>query len=258
MIDLTEAKKTFKEYTSNFRVADQKVDIKIIHTMGVVKVAGYIAREMNLSKEDILLAELIGLLHDIGRFEQAVRFNNYNDYETVDHAEFGADLLFKEGLIKKFIDDRQYDKIIEKAIRNHNKFEIEEGLSDRELMHAKIIRDADKTDNFEVKQYQDFISLLGKTEREAEKDLITDKVWNEFLNKTTIISSHRTTSMDCWLSYIAWVFDYNYVPGLKYLKENDCVNKVIDRLDYQEKDTKEKMEYARKIINEYIDMRLAK
>ena len=91
MIDLTEAKKVFKDYTSNFRVADQKVDIKIIHTMGVTKVAGYIAREMKLSEEDIALAELIGLLHDIGRFEQAVRFNNYNDYETIDHAEFGED-----------------------------------------------------------------------------------------------------------------------------------------------------------------------
>ena len=78
------------------------------------------------------------------------------------------------------------------------------------------------------------------------------------LNKSTIVSSHRTTSMDCWLSYIAWVFDYNYEPGLKYLKENDCVNKVIDRLNYQEKDTKEKIEYARKMINEYINDRLAK
>lgn len=258
MIDLTEAKKIFKDYTSNFRVADQKVDIKIIHTMGVTKVAGYIAREMKLSEEDIVLAELIGLLHDIGRFEQAVRFNNYNDYETIDHAEFGADLLFKEKLIERFIDDRQYDRIIEKAIRNHNKFAVEEGLSERELLHANIIRDADKTDNFEVKQYQDFVSLLGKTEREAEKDLITDRVWEEFLNKSTIVSSHRTTSMDCWLSYIAWVFDYNYEPGLKYLKENDCVNKVIDRLNYQEKDTKEKIEYARKMINEYINDRLAK
>ena len=136
MIDLTEAKKIFKDYTSNFRVADQKVDIKIIHTMGVTKVAGYIAREMKLSEEDIVLAELIGLLHDIGRFEQAVRFNNYNDYETIDHAEFGADLLFKEKLIERFIDDRQYDRIIEKAIRNHNKFAVEEGLSERELLHA--------------------------------------------------------------------------------------------------------------------------
>lgn len=256
MIDLIEAEKYFKEYTSNFRVADEKVDIKIKHTFGVVKIAEYIAKEMNLSEEDIQLAKLIGLLHDIGRFEQAVKFNNYNDYENVDHADLGADLLFKEKLIERFISDREYDIIIEKAIRNHNKYEIEKDLSEKELLHAKIIRDADKTDNFEVKQYQDFMSLCGETEIEAEKGKITDIVWREFLNKETIISYHRITSVDCWLSYIAWVFDYNYRPGLKYLKENGCIDKVIDRLDYKDIDTKEKMEYARKITKEYIDDRL--
>jgi len=45
---------------------------------------------------------------------------------------------------------------------------------------------------------------------------------------------------------------------LKYLKENNCVNKVIDRLNYQDIETKEKMEYAKNIVNEYISMRLAK
>ena len=42
------------------------------------------------------------MLHDIGRFEQIRRFGTFNDVQSVDHAEFGADLLFKEGLIRKF------------------------------------------------------------------------------------------------------------------------------------------------------------
>ena len=48
----------------------------------------------------------------------------------------------------------------------------------------------------------------------------------------------------------------NFDVSLKYLKENDCVDKVIDRLDYKEKDTKEKMEYVREVIKKYIDDRL--
>ena len=44
---------------------------------------------------------------------------------------------------------------------------------------------------------------------------------------------------------------------LKYLKENDCVNKIIDRLDYKDEETKERMEYARKKVSEYIDKKLA-
>lgn len=257
MIDLVSAEKEFNNYTSRFKVDDNKVNIKIKHTYGVVQISGYIAEKLNLSIEDIELAKLIGLLHDIGRFEQAVRYDNYNDYDTMDHANFATKLLFEENLIRKFIVDNRYDSIIEKAIKNHNKFEIEEGLNDRELLHAKIIRDADKTDNFVVKQYQDFYSLFRKKEDDVAKEEITDVVWKEFLSEKTIITHHRKTSMDAWVSYLAWVYDYNFVPGLQYLKENNCIDKVIDRLEYKNEDTKEKMEYVRKATKKYINNRIS-
>lgn len=258
MIDLIKAEVFFKEYVSNFRVADKKVEVKIKHTYGVMNIAKYIAEGLDLSEEDVLLAQLIGLLHDIGRFEQAVKFNDFDDYNNMDHAEYGAKILFEDGLIKNFIEDRQFDEIIEKAIRNHNKFAIEDELSDRVLLHAKIIRDADKTDNFQIKQVQDFLSLFKSTEEAVSAELITDGVWNEFLEGKTIVSSHRITNMDKWLSYIAWIYDYNFDVSLKYLKDNNCIDKVIDRLDYKEKDTKEKMEYVRKVTKKYIDDRLIK
>jgi putative nucleotidyltransferase with HDIG domain len=256
VIDLIKAEKEFKEYTSHFKVADQKVNVKVKHTYGVVRAAEYIAKGLNLSDEDVELAKLIGLLHDIGRFEQAVRYDNYSDYDTMDHADFGVKLLFEDNLIREFIDDNQYDEIIKKAVANHNKFEIEKGLNDRELLHAKIIRDADKTDNFVIKQYQDFYSLFRATEEEVGKEKITDLVWQEFLSGKTIVTHHRKNNIDAWVSYLAWVYDYNFVPGLKYLKENDCIDKVIDRLQYQNEDTKEKMEYVRKVTKEYIEKRI--
>lgn len=256
MIDIINAEKEFKNYTSQFKVADKKVDVKIKHTYGVVKIAEYIARELGLSNEDVELAKLIGLLHDIGRFEQAVKYDNFEDYNTIDHAEYGVKLLFEDGLIRKFIKDDQYDTIIKKAVANHNKFEIEEVLNEKELLHAKIIRDADKTDNFIVKQYQDFNSLFKSDEETVSEEKITDGVWREFLSEKTIISSHRKTNMDKWLSHLAWVYDYNFVPSLKYLKNNECIDKVIDRLEYKDIDTKEKMEYVRKATKEYIEKRI--
>lgn len=255
-MNLEIAKDKFKNYAQQFKVADNKVNIKITHTMGVVEVSGYIARNLNLSQEDIELAELIGLLHDIGRFEQAVRYDNYDDYDTIDHAELGVEILFKNGFIREFIDTDKYGNIIEKAIRNHNKYEIEEGLDERELLFAKIIRDADKTDNFEVKQYQDFESLFKASEQEVQEEKITDDIWNVFLQEKTIISSQRVTNMDKWLSYLAWVYDYNFAHSLQYLKEHDCINKVIDRLDYKNEVTKERMECAREKANRYINEKL--
>lgn len=256
-MNLENAIEKFKNYAQQFKVTDNKVNIKVNHTMGVVKVSEYIARKLNLVEEDVELAKLIGLFHDIGRFEQAVRYDNYDDYDTIDHAELGVEILFKNGFIREFIDTDKYGNIIEKAIRNHNKYEIEEGLDERELLFAKIIRDADKTDNFEVKQYQDFESLFKASEQEVQEEKITDDIWNVFLQEKTIISSQRVTNMDKWLSYLAWVYDYNFAHSLQYLKEHDCINKVIDRLDYKNEVTKERMECAREKVNRYINERLA-
>lgn len=256
-MNLENAIDKFRNYAQQFKVTDNKVNIKVTHTMGVVKASEYIARKLDLTEEDVELVELIGLLHDIGRFEQAVRYDNYDDYDTLDHAELGVEILFKNGFIREFIDTDKYGNIIEKAIRNHNKYEIEDGLDERELLFAKIIRDADKTDNFKVKQYQDFESLFKASEQEVQEEKITDDIWNVFLQEKTIISSQRVTNMDKWLSYLAWVYDYNFVPSLQYLKENDCINKVIDRLDYKDEITKERMECAREKVNRYINERLA-
>ena len=89
-MNLENAIEKFKNYAQQFKVTDNKVNIKVTHTMGVVKVSEYIARKLNLVEEDVELAKLIGLLHDIGRFEQAVRYDNYDDYDTIDHAELGV------------------------------------------------------------------------------------------------------------------------------------------------------------------------
>ena len=58
------------------------------HTYGVVDAAEDIARRMGLDEEDVQLAKVIGLLHDIGRFEQIKRFDSFEP-GTMEHAEIG-------------------------------------------------------------------------------------------------------------------------------------------------------------------------
>ena len=150
MIDIEKAKKYYKEYISNYNPEDPKIALKIAHIFRTAEKAKKIAINLNLSEEDVKLAELIGMLHDIGRFEQLRVYNTYNDRESINHGEYGAKILFEDGLIKNFIEDRQYDRIIYLAVINHNRDNIEEGLNERELLHCKIIRDADKWDIFYV------------------------------------------------------------------------------------------------------------
>lgn len=234
-----------------------KIELKIRHTYGVVSASESIARKLLLDKEDIELAKLIGLLHDIGRFEQIKNFDCFIDNETTDHTILGNKILFKNNLIRNFIKDEQYDNIISKAILNHNRLTIENNLSDRELMHSKIIRDADKVDNFRVKETDDFENIIDNSNREIlENDVISDKVFHDFIDSKVIIREDRNTYMDFWVSYIAFIFDFNFASGLKYIKEMDYINKVINRLDYKNVDTKQKMEKIKKHAVEYIENRI--
>lgn len=254
MIDFKHAMSAFKKYLQNFDSQYGKIDLKIRHTYGVVKASEYIASKLNISSEDIELAKLIALLHDLGRFEQIRKSDSFIDNKDMDHAVLGNDILFKNNLIRDFIEDNQYDSIISKAILNHNRLYIEENLTDRELLHVKIIRDADKTDNFRVKAEDDFENIIDNSSREIlENDVISDKIYNNFMNNKIIVREDRTTYMDFWVSYIAFIFDFNYKFGLEYIKEMDYINIIINRLDYKKKDTKQKMDEIRNHALEYVE-----
>ncbi len=259
LIDYEKAKNRFASYVSNYDFLDSKIKLKNTHTYGVVSMSEYIAKDLNLSEEDIELAKLIGLLHDIGRFEQARLFSSFNDSKTMNHASYGVEILFDDGLIREFIETDIYDEIIKKAILNHNKYTIEDGLNERELLHAKIIRDADKTDNFRVKAEEELEDVNNNFSKEIlESDQISDSVYNTFMNKKAIINKNRKTSIDMWVSHLAFIFDYNFISGLKYIKDNDYINILVDRVNYQDSITKDKMEIIRSFAINFIDEQIDK
>lgn len=97
-IDFKHARGVFEDYLNGYDREDEKIKLKIIHTYGVVKSAREIGHRMHLNEEDQQLAELIALLHDIGRFQQLRLYNSFSP-DTMDHAAFGVQLLF-EGEIR--------------------------------------------------------------------------------------------------------------------------------------------------------------
>ena len=259
MIDILKAEIAFKEYLKNYDVSDPKIALKITHTYEVLNSAKYIAKKLNLNKEDYDLACLIALLHDIGRFEQLKEYDSYDDTLGMNHAEFGIKLLFEENYIRKFVEEKDFDEIIYKAIANHNKYKVDfNDFTDREIMHAKIIRDADKLDNFRVKEKESFVALFeeGMNEDKVGKQDITDKIYKTFENHSLILSSDRVTYMDHWVSFIAFIFDMNYDASLEFIKDKNYIDILVDRIDYSNEDTKMKMENIRRISNDYILSRI--
>lgn len=254
MIDLKKAQERFKEYLKEYNLEDGSIKLKIIHTYEVVKKSEYIAKGLELDEENVELAKLIALLHDIGRFEQIKVIGEFND-NKLNHADFGVKVLFEDNLIRQFIQDDQYDAIINKAIWNHNKYRIEDGLDEIQILHCKIIRDADKLDNFRVKEKDDFKDMFPNiyNENTIEKEEISLKVYQDFMNYQCIKLSDRKTIIDYWVCVIAFIFDLNFDISLQYISNNNYIDKLIDRIKYKNENTKEKMEQIRKCGKEYLN-----
>ncbi|NNM14477.1 MAG: HD domain-containing protein, partial [Gammaproteobacteria bacterium] len=89
-------------------------------------------------------AKTIGLLHDVARFEQYMRYRTFNDRLSFDHGAFGVDLL---KCMEWFMNlEPPTQEIIERAIFNHNKAKISQRLEGNQLLQTRLIRDADKLD----------------------------------------------------------------------------------------------------------------
>ena len=254
MIDLLKAQKAFQKYISHYDSTIPSIRLKIIHTYKVIECSEYLCHKLHLSKEDSDLASLIALLHDIGRFEQWMRYQSFADHKTIDHALFSSQLLFDEGLIREFIEDDQYDDIIKHAIEQHNRYQVEDGFDEKTLLFIHLIRDADKVDIF----YEVCMAFPKNKKEEIENSKISSYIEKEIKEKKTIKreKGKRIDGIDNVLSTIAFVFDLNYKESFKILKKEDYINKIFNQFDFKFDETKEKVKELKKLTSDYIEEKI--
>jgi len=140
-MDQKRAIEAFERYAGDYDPSNPMIRDKIVHTFHVAQIARRIAEGVT-RPELVDFAWLLGLLHDIGRFEQVRRYGTFVDGQSVDHAELGADLLFREGLIDRFPADglpEGWRRTAEAAIRLHNKLTLPEGLDGDDLALCRIL-----------------------------------------------------------------------------------------------------------------------
>ena len=252
MIDIDKAKEFYKEYISRYNPKDPKIALKISHIYRTSEEAKKIAKNLNLNEEDILVAELIGLLHDIGRFEQAKKYNTFLDKISVNHAEYGIKVLFEDGLIRKFIENNKYDEIIKKAILNHNRNEIDSNITDeRERLHCKIIRDADKLDIFNAIIIE---SLEAAYPLEIyPKEGISEEIKTGLIQNHKIDYSNIQSCVDLLVGQIAYVFDINYLYSLKKIYDENYLEKIIKKFNAKGEETINNLKELKDIAERYIE-----
>lgn len=252
MIDFEKAKEEFIKYTSNYDSTNENIYRKIYHSFRVMELSTKIAQSLYLSEEEVDLATLIGLLHDIARFEQYRIYKTFSDRKSVDHGNLGVEILEKDNFIRKFIEDDKYDEIIKVAIKNHNKAQIEEGLEEPYLTYAKIIRDADKLDIF-----YEATEMFWKSKEEIneiENSEISKDYLEKIYDKEIIVKDTKKRSkVDSVVFVLTLIFNINFKFSFEYILNKNFINNIFDRFSYTSFEVRSQINEIKKVLLEYIE-----
>ncbi len=257
-IDRERVRKTFADYTDNYNSSDEKIKLKINHTYRVAGLCDRIADSIGLVGEDRDIAWLIGMLHDVGRFEQIRRYHTFNDAKSIDHAKLGADLLFCEGLMEQYVPGlleqpelKSERELIELAIRQHNVYRLPEDLSEREAVFCKLIRDADKIDIFKVNIDTPMEEIYDVTTEEIKTSVITDEVLAAFDEEHCILKSIRKSAVDNLVGHISLAYELEFPVSKLITVEQGYIEKMMNFQSDNEK-TNQQMEHIRQHMNEFL------
>ncbi len=249
----------FDDYVAGFYGGDEFINanlkLKEEHTRRTCKEALLLANELGLSDNQKRIAEVIALFHDIGRFEQFVKYLTYNDPQSVNHCILGLKVLRKTKVLDAVnAGERQ---LIEKAIEYHGLKELPPDLDEDCLLFAKLIRDADKIDSLYVmtdcyRQYaQDTPGFKLELELPDQPGYSIQVVKNLLRGRSVDYSELRTLN-DMKLCLLGWIYDVNFTPTIKRIKHLRFLEMLLDFLPK----TKDIKTVGKKIF-QYIDFRIS-
>lgn len=228
------------------------MEVKLTHTMGVVRAAERIAKSINLSDEEVELAKLCALMHDVGRFPQIAKYKNDNDLITENHALLSVKTIKEKEMLHE--DDYTNDLVL-KAVLYHNMKDIpEEEKDDKVILYSKLLRDADKVDIYRA-VVEEVLSLPLDELKELYSDLsfeekTSDAIYEGYMNGTYVPKSEVKTMLDHNLLQLGWVIDgFYYKETGKIIAENNYPARMFEQIKMDDR-AKEIYDKAMKILEE--------
>lgn len=228
-MDFETCKKAFEDYVSNYDKKEENIALKYYHSYAVSELMAELAFRLKLSEEELAVAKIIGLLHDIGRFEQWKKYHSFSD-TNVDHAEESCTYLFEEGHIRDFVPSDKYDFIIEQAIRYHNKLSFPK-MNKKEELFTKMIRDMDKVDIYkQMAIHSNQVFDCEKISKEALENFKEERLLKKVRDKKY--------ESDKILVQLAFLFDINFNESFDILVETDNFDLYLSTIEVMENSEK--------------------
>jgi HD superfamily phosphohydrolase YqeK len=254
--DLDLFKKWFLDYVDQFSSSEvfiqENIKLKIEHTARVCENILLLAKAEKVGEEGCRLAEAIALFHDLGRFEQFMKYRTFKDSESENHALLGVKILKNTGILSRL--PLKEKNIIMKAVEYHNLMEIP-GCAENSrefLFYSKLIRDADKLDilrlvSEDYKKEEKFrnpvLELNVPDTPGFSKNVVTD-----ILNNRMAKLADARNQNDVKLLRLSWIFDINFPATLALLKQHGYLDMILSSMPETEE-----MQIVRKHLEKFLD-----
>lgn len=204
---------------------------KMFHSFSVAKNSVEIAKALHLSEEEQDIAWLIGILHDIGRFNQAYNYGTFMDKKSIPHAQESINVLFNcdPMLIRRYINESCYDVIIFKAILHHSDKELPLDLTEKEKLFCQILQDADKIDILRSGFTEPLNVYLSEPKFEKFTSRISTEIKVDILSHRLVDSSHIENSSDAYIAALSFVYGLHYDASRAILYNSGYLSRYIER-----------------------------
>jgi hypothetical protein len=206
--------------------------LKLAHSIRVARICSEIGTDLGLDRCRLHLARTVGLLHDVARFDQLIRFGTFVDRVSVDHGALGAELLSAAPLVGALA-SRDRDLLIH-AVRHHNAATVPETDDPDRTFYLKLVRDADKLDIFRL--LAEIWLRPGGEEPASEALQLQDLPRVSPSIEAAIQANHIApmaavkTRADLLLVRLAWVFDLHFDPTVIRLARQGSVSMLAGTL----------------------------
>lgn len=222
----------FEDYTKHFPTEDAEVEANLSykkeHSLRVRDHMLTLGQDLHLDTNQLFLTEVIGLFHDVGRFEQYVKYHTFKDHLSEDHAILGLSVLERERIFSGRMSELEMD-IIFTAIKNHNQRIIDENVGGDTLMFCQLIRDADKLDILD--QVINFYENPGRTphfavERNHQDERYSPEIIQGILSGEQISYTNVKNPVDIKLVRLAWLLDLTFPTALTIAKRKQFLARL--------------------------------
>lgn len=237
---ITDLKNWFTIYVNQFKYNDveqqRNIDLKINHTKRVCEEIVNLGKLLKLNSNECGLAEIIALLHDIGRFEQYARYKTFVDRKSENHAELGVYILKESGVLNEC--DESIKSLILRTILYHNRAALPDNETETCLFFTKLLRDADKIDIWKVVTDY-YYQKNGKRNGAIELDLpdtpgFSAEVYQDLMIEKIVDIEHVKNLNDFKLLQLGWIYDINFKPTFECIKSRyylELIANVLPRTD---------------------------